>query len=150
MLRPGRGLAVALALFLAAWPASASADSHQGSVTATVQISGVVVALELASNQITVGQSVKAEAFVANLGGATVRRVDVELRFDESGLSVRSGTSKSISNLRPGATSSVSWNVCGRASGAYLVLATATVDDTTIESEARLLTVSEGGGRRPC
>jgi hypothetical protein len=149
MLRPGRGLAVALALLLAAWPASASAENHEGSVTATVQISGVVVVLELASNQITVGQSVKAEAFVTNLGAATVRRVDVELRFDESGLGVRGGTTKSISNLRAGATTSVSWNVCGRVSGNYFLLATATVDDIAIDSEARLLVVSPGG-RRPC
>lgn len=149
MLRRGRGLAVSLALLLAAWPAAVAADSHEGSVTATVQISGVVVVLELATNQVTVGQSVKAEAFVTNLGADTVRRVTVELRFDEADLGVRGGTSKSISNLRAGATNSVSWNVCGRVPGAYILLATATVGDISIDSDGRLLTVTEGG-RRPC
>jgi uncharacterized membrane protein len=148
MRRGRRGLIAALALLLSTSPLAVAGEA-EGSVTATVRISGVTVVLEMAAASITVGQAVKAEAFVTNLGADTVRRVTVELRFDESGLSVRGGTSKSISNLRAGVTSSVSWNICGRSPGAYLVLVTATADDIAIDSEARLLVVNPGG-RRPC
>jgi hypothetical protein len=147
MRRPPRAASLGLALLLVAAPVTAAGS--EGSVTATVRISGVTVSLNLSAATIAVGQSVKAEVLVTNVGDRVIRTVVVELRLDEAGLGVRGGPSKGISQLRAGTGSSVSWAVCGRTPGAYIVLATATVDSISIDSEARLLTVTEST-RRPC
>jgi len=145
--RPGLGpaaLAVALAL------ATASAiNAESGSISASVQVMPLEIVLDLSDSDALVGESVRARATVTNAGSTRVSDVTVELRVDSSRVIVRGGLTTTISKLKPGQGASMSWWLCGTEAGNYFVLARATLDGASVESEARLLTIS-GQRRRGC
>ena len=86
-----------------------------------------------------------AHAAVRNLGPASIAEVSVRLRAP-AGVVMRRTTAKLVRGLGPGATAVVGWSLCGWRPGAYLVFAEATFGHDVIDSPARLLTVTPGGG----
>jgi subtilase family serine protease len=107
------------------------------------------ISLELSTMDARVGDAVKARATITNAGQTRISNVTAELHVDISVVDVRGGLVATISRLQPGRTATVSWTLCASATGNFLVLARATVDGASVESEARLLTV-EGQRRRGC
>jgi hypothetical protein len=137
-------LAVAAPMLVHAGPVT-GAEGHVG---AQVRASPIVVTFTLSAASAQVGQTIKAEASIANIGSATLRNVAVELRADRTGLSFKNPI-VTIAQLKAGKSTTVGWSVCGRLAGSYLVLARVTESGQPIDSPARLLTVSPGG-RRSC
>jgi hypothetical protein len=70
--------------------------------------------------------------------------VVVELRFDPVGVVVKSITGKTTFTLKPGKATTVTWNLCGRAAGTYVLLARAQTGGAFVDSPARLLTIRAG------
>jgi uncharacterized repeat protein (TIGR01451 family) len=126
---------------------AAEPDSTQATVTARLDVSPLVIRLELDAATARVGESVRARVRVTNAGPATVRDVDVSLRLDATAFVVR-GARQTLSQLQSGRTATVGVTLCGRLPGTYLVLAQATLDGVTIESPASLLTILPGSGKR--
>ncbi|TAJ99307.1 MAG: hypothetical protein EPO36_12345 [Chloroflexota bacterium] len=116
-------------------------------VTARLDVSPLLVVLDLEAAAATTGESVKARVRVTNAGPATVRDVMVSLRLDAAAFAIR-GARQTLSQIPSGRTSTVGVTLCGRVPGAYLVLAQATLDDVTIESPAAILTILPGSGKR--
>jgi uncharacterized membrane protein len=145
--RPGLGpaaLAVALALAMAGATNAAST-----SITASVDVLPLEIILDLSDSDALVGESIRARATVTNAGSTRVTDVIVEIRVDSSRVGIRGSPTTTISRLKPGQAASVSWTLCGSQAGNYFVLARATLDGASVESEARLLTIS-GQRRRGC
>jgi hypothetical protein len=126
---------------IAATPVHASSEAG---VTGRVRVAPIVVALELSAGSIRVGEQVTARATVSNVATETVRSILVTVRYEPVGLSGRGPSSVRLSQLKPGRSGDVSVRLCATQPGAYLVLAQATVVDLTIESRARLVTVTAG------
>jgi hypothetical protein len=145
--RTGLGPA-ALAVALAVATASAI-NAESASISASVQVMPLEIVLDLSDSDALVGEWVRARATVTNAGATRVSDVTVELRVDSSRVSIRGGVTTTISRLKPGQAASVSWWLCGTQDGNYFVLARATLDGASVDSEARLLTVS-GQRRRGC
>lgn len=145
--RPGLS-PVALAIVLALATASAI-NAESASISASVQVLPLEVVLDLSDSDALVGEWVRARATVTNAGSTRVSDVTVELRVDSSRVSIRGGATTTISKLKPGQAASVSWTLCGTQAGDYFVLARATMDGASVESQARLLTIA-GQRRRGC
>ncbi|HEX5590321.1 MAG TPA: NEW3 domain-containing protein [Candidatus Limnocylindrales bacterium] len=131
-----------LAMLLAATPPARAAD--EVGVTATLHVSPIVVDLELSASSVRIGQAVTARVTATNLGTQTVRSVTLSVRFEPVGLVPKGATTARLSQLKGGKSGEASFKLCGAAVGAYLVLAQAELDGATIESQARLLVVTEG------
>jgi hypothetical protein len=115
-----------------------------GSISSQVHAFALLVSLDLSAASATVGQTVQARATVSNVGKTLVKKVTVELRFDPVGLRIGKATID-IAQIKPGKSAVVSWSVCGRVVGTYVLLARVTLDGTSIDSPARLLTITSGG-----
>jgi hypothetical protein len=122
--------------------------ASEDAVTGTVLVASLQLTLELSSSTVATGESVLARARVTNLGGASLRGIVVTLRLDPDGLLVKRPASKKVPQLAPGKTSIVSWSLCGRRPGILVILAQATVGGVTVESPARVLTIT--AGHRTC
>ena len=144
-----RWRAVVLAVSLAmALPSPAVGTDGDGAVEATVRASPLLVTFTVASDSIQVGQSVKAEARITNIGATTVSGFTVELRADPAGLSTKSALHQ-VGPLKPGKAATIRWQVCGRSAGSYVVLALVTEEGHPMDGAARMLTV-RAGGRKSC
>lgn len=140
-----RAGAAALAVVLAiGMPGSLDADS--ASIQASVRVSPITVRLEISAAQLRAGDTTRALATVTNLGPVKLSSVRVELRVDTAGVHVRGDAVSTISKLQPGHSATVSWTICAVEQGNFVVLAHATVEGGSVDSPARLLSVS---GRRP-
>ena len=129
--------------------AAGATEPATGGVDASLRVSPLAVALTLVPDQAGVGRRVRARVAVTNLGPTAISGVTAEIRLDRDGLVIAGSAVVVIGRIRPGQTASVSWSVCGRLAGQYLVLARATLDGASVESPARLLTITPGG-RRSC
>jgi hypothetical protein len=118
-------------------------------VTATLRISPLGVVLDLSSATVPLGKTVQATATVTNWSSAAVRAVAVELRLDPAGLTVKPVGTREIRQIKGARQAAVSWTVCAASLGTYVLLAQATVNGDTVESAARILTVT-GTGRKSC
>ena len=145
--RPGIVQALAAVILAAATAGAVNAESS--SIAASVRVQPLEITLDLSSATARVGDTVRAGATVTNVGPTRVSNVTIELRLDATGLGVRGGLTTLIARLQPGRSTTVSWNLCARQAGSYLILARATIDGVAVESEARLLTVS-GQRKRGC
>jgi hypothetical protein len=67
------------------------------------------------------------------------------LRLEPAGLRVIGAGQREIRQLKAGKWEAATWTLCGATSGSYVILAQATVDGSTIESAARVVTVIAGG-----
>lgn len=123
-----------------------SGPSTERSVMARVAVSPLMLSLELDRSAAIVGESVKARAWVTNAGPHAVRNVAVSLRTDAAAILVRGGR-VTVAHLQPGRSAAIGWILCGLVPGTYVVLAQATLDDVTVESPARILVVTDSGGR---
>lgn len=139
-------LALALAMALPGSVAGAGGSGGSGSVGGHVRASPILVTLSLWAASAPLGQSVRVEARVLNLGKTTLRSIAVELRADGSGLVIARPATE-IGQLKAGRAAIVSWSVCGSAAGSYVLLARVTVDGLAIDSAARILTITVGGKR---
>jgi CARDB protein len=137
-----RALAVGLALVLATAPAALAAST--GSVRGAVRIVPITVGLVLDPSTAVVGASIKAKATVTNAAAASSATFRLELRLDSAGVVIKSGGNHGLITLKPGRSTTVTWNLCGRTAGTYVVLARAEIDGTFVDSPARLLTIRPG------
>ncbi len=120
----------------------------EATVTGRVRVSPLTLLLELSTANATVGQTLQAQATVSNVGSSAIRDIQVELRVDPDGLRVNKGI-VDLAKIRAGKSAVVSWAVCARVAGAYVLLARATAGGASIESPARVMTIAPGG-RRSC
>ncbi len=120
----------------------------EATVTGRVRVSPLTLLLELSTANATVGQTLQAQATVSNVGSSAIRDIQVELRVDPDGLRVNKGI-VDLAKIRAGNSAVVSWAVCARVAGAYVLLARATAGGASIESPARVMTIAPGG-RRSC
>lgn len=117
-----------------------------GGVESRIQVSPVLVALEISASTAAAGERIQVRVTVTNVGPRSLRGIALEVRADPDGLRL-SRSAAEIANLRPGSTASAQWTVCARSPGAYVMVAVATVDGASIESGARVLTVIPGVAR---
>ena len=90
----------------------------------------------------------QAQATVSNVGSSAIREIQVAFRVDPDGLRVNRGI-VDLAQVKAGKSAVVSWSVCARVAGTYVVLARATADGASLESPARVLTIAPSG-RRSC
>ena len=141
-------LASGLAIIAPVLPMTGLVDATGAGVDGLVRASPISITFILAAAEAQVGQVTKAEARVTNLGAATLHDVAVELRVDQSGLSIRRALVQ-VASIKPGRSTTVSWQVCGVVAGSYVLLVRAIESGESVDSQARLLTV-RAGGRRSC
>jgi subtilase family serine protease len=144
--RIGRIVAVVLVVLVVA-PVGVAAD--EADVGMVVRASPLRVALGISASSVTVGKTFQVKATVTNDGADPASDVRVELRLDPVGLSVHKGSVRTISQVKGGKSASVSWSICATAPGSYVLLAQVDDDGATIESPARIVSVT-GTGRRTC
>ena len=109
----------------------------------------ISVELDLSAAEARVADKVRATTNVTNGGAARLSGITVELRVDAAGLRIQGASTTIITRLQPGRTSDSTWTICALQPGNYLVLATATLAGVSIDSLARLLSIS-GERRRGC
>jgi hypothetical protein len=126
-------------------PTALAADG--GSISFHMRASPLLIALDLPAAA-QVGQAVKAQATVSNVSKSPVTKVTVEIRFDPVGLRINKTTTE-ITQIKAGKSATVSWSVCGRLPGTYVLLARVRLDGVSIDSSARLLRIV-AGGKKPC
>jgi uncharacterized membrane protein len=136
---------VALALAFSS-PALIRADG-QGSIRGQVSISPLLVSLTLSTTTAVVGKALRADVRVTNVGPERVSNVIVEVRAATDGLRIRKDTPQTIAKLKPGESGLVTYTICGQKPGSYVVLARATLAGTSVDSPARLLTITAGKER---
>lgn len=139
-----RGGAFVLALLLVA-VMTGSSNAESTSINASVRIASVEVTLSLSTLAARVGDTVRAQVAVTNLGSTLLSTVTVELRGDSPGLSVRGAVTATVSRLKAGHTTTLTWKLCALQEGNYVVLARATADGASVDSTARVVSIA---GRR--
>jgi hypothetical protein len=137
-------LVVGAPVLLAADPVAGTDAALEG----RVRVSAIIVAFALSADSANVGQSIRAEARITNIGTATLRGIAIDIRADRVGLAIKSPTAEVLS-LKPGRSTTVTWSICGRNEGSYVLLVRATHAGVSIESAARLLSIT-AGGRKAC
>jgi hypothetical protein len=143
----GRGiLAVVLAASLSAAHVSRASAATEAEISGRVVISPITVVLDVSPTTVRVGDRVSARATVANIGAQRLGRITVRLRL-ASGILIRGAKAPTIRSLAPTASATVSWSLCGRAPGSYVVFAEATIGSMIVASPARLLIVRAGSGK---
>jgi subtilase family serine protease len=147
--RPRLALAPAVVAVVLAVATAGSINAESASISASVRVVPLVITLDLSTMEARVGDAVKARATITNAGQTRVSNVTAELHLDASAVNVRGSLVVTIARLQPGHAASVSWTLCPTVTGNFIVLARATVDGASVESEARLLTVA-GQRRRGC
>jgi uncharacterized membrane protein len=138
--RPGLGSRLALVVTLMATSSVQAASDVR--VDATVYVVPLAISLDVSPDEAAVGKPVKVRAIVTNTGTSTLTAVAVAVRFDPVGLVVVNGTNRTIARLATGRSASVSWQVRGEAAGVFVLLARASLGSASVESEARLLTIT--------
>jgi CARDB protein len=138
--------AIGLAALLLAPGIAAGASG--GSVRGRVFASPLFVTLSLSPGSAQVGQPIKAEATVSNLGKQAISSIRLELRADRAGLAIRDAIAE-VNNLKAGKSATVTWSVCGRTVGSYVLLVRATAGGVSIDSPARVLAIV-AGGKKSC
>ncbi len=118
-----------------------------GSVHGGVDVSPLLVSLSLSTTTSVVGKPLRADVRVTNVGAARITNIVVEVRAATTGLRIKSITPQTISKLRPGEVGIVSSTICGQKPGNYIVLARATLAGNSVDSPARLLTITAGKER---
>ena len=126
----------------------AAADGSQ-TISATIRAEGdVTVRLQVPSSQIRVGEEVMVSAEVANGSGEALRSARLILHVDEVGLHVQGGSVRVVGRIASGSSASVTWSVCAKRPGNYLLLST--VDSagpggraTVAESQTVMLSVNQ-------
>jgi hypothetical protein len=63
---------------------------------------------------------------------------------------IRPGTVRRIAQVLPAQTTTLSWSICARTAGSYVLLADATLDGATVDSPARIVTVLASDKPSPC
>ena len=124
-------------------------NAESASISASVRVVSIAVTLELSTQAARVGDKVRAQATVTNVGTSRVGSLVVSLRADSAGVVIRGSPEIAINRLQPGHSTTVSWNLCPAQSGNYLLLAHASVAGAGVESQTRLLQVS-GQKKRAC
>ena len=137
-----RVLVLALVVVLASAPVALAASS--GTVRGAVRIVPITVGLVVDPSSAATGVAVHAKATVVNASASVTAAVRIELRLDRVGVVVKAETGKTSFTLKPGKSTTVSWNLCGRVPGSYVVLARAETDGVFVDSPARLLTIRSG------
>ena len=137
-----RVLVLALVVVLASAPVALAASS--GTVRGAVRIVPITVGLVVDPSSAATGVSVHAKATVVNASASVTAAVRVELRLDRVGVVMKAETGKTSFTLKPGKSTAVSWNLCGRVAGTYVVLARAETEGVFVDSPARLLTIRAG------
>jgi hypothetical protein len=138
--------AIVLAVSCALPTTGAAQAATEGSVTGRVLISPVAIDLVITPSTAQVGTSVIAAATLRNLGSVALSKISVRLRAP-SGLAIQPSGARSVQGFAPGTSTALSWSVCGRRPGSYLVFAEASYSGTVVDSPARLLTVTAGSGK---
>jgi uncharacterized membrane protein len=128
-------------------PISVIRADGSGSIAGHVEVSPLLVTLTMSAGESVVGRPIRADVVVMNAGPAQVSNIIVELRSASDGLRIKKSTRQTISKLKPGQGSSVSYTVCGRTPGNYVLLARATLNGLSVDSPARLLTIAPGNER---
>jgi hypothetical protein len=132
-----------LVVALLAFAIAGSANAESSSITASVRVAPIDVALVLSGSSARVGDKIRAQATVTNLGTSQLTGISVELRVDSTGLAIRGSAVTTISRLKSGASVSSTWTLCAVQPGNYLVMAHATAaDGVAVDSAARLLSIS--------
>jgi subtilase family serine protease len=142
--RRALGSALVAGILVVAMAGSINAES--ASISASVRVVPLEITLDLSTTDARVGDAVKARATITNAGPTRLSNVTAELHVDASAVSVRGSLVTTISRLQPGRAVTVSWTLCPTMTGNVLVLARASVDGASVDSDARLLTVT--GQRR--
>jgi hypothetical protein len=124
-------------------------DPASGVVVGTVRVNPAIVTLSLSAGTARLGQSIKADVRVTNDGADTLRSVTVELRADRAGLAIRD-TLAQVSQIKPGKSVTVSWAVCGRVVGLYVLVARVVVGAASVDSGARLLEITTNARKATC
>jgi hypothetical protein len=118
-----------------------SVQAEAASIRASVTVLAIELRVDLSAAQARVGDKVKAQATVANVGPLRVSGVVVELRVSP-GLGVKGPGTVTIARIQPDRTAIAPWTVCALDPGNYVVLARATLAGVALDSEARVLTVT--------
>jgi len=145
-IRDRRWVAASLAACLVVLPSLVVAADN-ATVGATVTVAPIVIELSLSAPQATVGDRVQARATVTNLGPSAVGPIDLTLRADSGGVRIQGDATKTNRKLAPGKEWSVSWTVCGRQAGSFVLLATARLGQVSIDSVAHVLTITPRPGK---
>jgi hypothetical protein len=145
-----RAILIATAVSMVASGAVAAAvdGASEGTIDGRVLISPLALTLVISPPTIHVGDLASALVTASNQGVAPLGRISVRLRA-ASGLIVRGRQPQTILSLAPGGNGFVSWSLCGRTPGAYVVFAEASVGSLVVDSPARLVTVLAGPGKCP-
>ena len=136
-------LAIAIVVVAAVLNPSGALAAGSGQVRGQVAVFPATVAFTVSPLSTKTGQSAQAQATITNRGAATLSNVQVDLRIDSTGLKTAK-TGQLINQIKPGKSASVSWLVCGRTVGSYVLLVHVTIGALAIDSTARILTVSRG------
>lgn len=144
-----RAFAPALVAVTLALATAGSTSAESASLSASLRVLPIEITLELSAMDVRAGDPVKARATIRNAGPTRIANVAVDLRLGASSVSVRGSLVATVARLQPGHDATVSWTLCPTATGNFLVLARATLDGASVESDARLLTVA-GQRRRAC
>jgi len=141
-------LATAVSMVASGAVAAAVDGASTGTLDGRVLMSPITLTLEVTPASLAVGQVAAATVSLVNLGPVAISRIAVRLR-NATGLAVRGRQPQWIRLLAVGGSGSLSWSLCGRAPGSYLVFAEATLGAIVVDSPARLVTVRPGPGRCP-
>jgi len=144
-----RGYAVVAAFALLGVLANPAAAAGSRAVTGTVRAAAVGITLSLSATTARVGDQVTATATVRNFTSGTLKTVTIDLRFDASGLALKPTGSQSV-QVKAGRTADAKWSICGTRVGSYVIVARATVNGVSIDSDARLLTITLGAKKAAC
>jgi len=135
-----RFVALALAVALAAPGATIGGGGSSAAIDGSVRVSPLLVTLVLSASTAKLGETVKAEARVTNLGTSTLKGIGLELRADRVGLAIHRPFAD-VSQLKPGKSTAVSWTVCSRSAGSYVLLVRASIGGLAMDSPAQLLQI---------
>ncbi|HET9851792.1 MAG TPA: CARDB domain-containing protein, partial [Candidatus Limnocylindrales bacterium] len=138
-----------LAVLLALVTAGSLQAESSASIEATVQVAALDVHLALSASSARVGDKIRADAKVTNLGSARLATIVIELRVDTTGLGIKGNGNTTVTKLGPGRSATVSWSICALQPGNYVIQARALVAGVAVDSQARLLAVT-GVRRKGC
>ena len=138
-----------LAVLLALVTAGSLEAESSASIEATVQVTSIDLQLALSASSARVGDKLRADATVTNLGSSRLASIDIELRVDTAGLGIKGNGKTTVSKLAAGRSATVSWSICALQPGSYVVQARALVAGVAVDSQARLLAVT-GVRRKGC
>jgi hypothetical protein len=117
-----------------------------GSVSGSVVVNPLAVALSLSSMSVSAGSPFSATATISNLGVAPLANVGITLQIDST---IGGASTKTLAAIAGSGTGSVSWQLCGAVPGNYVVLAKAQFGAFSSESPAQVLQITAGAAKCP-